>query len=278
MAGTENADVEDPAHLTADPGTEPPAPDPPADAPADDHGGEPADPPQRMIPADVFTRELSQQRARAREAEAARDEHRRKLEEAHEQIRRLQNPGAPAQRPAQPTADADRLASEVEARAARLAFERDARQISEAGLSRFGQERWGSTVAIMESLGLNNQDFVNAVIEVTGRERAHEVFRSIADDPQRAATIAAMSPYKRVAEIMKVADIPKGETSRAAGDRPAGETRAAAEPRRVSRAPNPPPRLEGANSTQKPWWDDTVSDAEFSRGFDENARTRHGRR
>lgn len=222
--------------------------------------------PVRMIPADVFAREMGPLRQRNRELESAFNEQRRQIAEANELIRRLQQGGdqrimeQPRNQVA-PTTDQD-----VEQRALELNFQRDARRVSEAGLSAYGQQMWDDACKLMDGLGLNSAPFVATVMEVVGTDRTHEVFRAIAEDPERAARIAGMTPMRRIAEISRISEqMPSKIPGQPSAARPA---------RTVSRAPEPAPRVNTGTRTAKDWRTDDVSDEEFSRAWDEHQRNR----
>lgn len=219
----------------------------------------------RMISTDVLVRELTPLRARNRELENALNEHRRQISEANELIRRLQGNVQETQPHAQPNVPIDQ---DVEQRALALNFQRDVRRVSEAGMAAYGQQTWDSACRLMDGLGLNSPDFVATVMEVAGRERTHEVFQTIAEDPERAAHLAGMTPMRRIAEISRISEqmTPKSQGSLAAGKSP---------PRMVSRAPDPAPRINTGTRTAKDWRNDDVSDEEFSRRWDEHMRSRH---
>lgn len=260
----------DPALVASDP---PPA-DPPA-TPADSPSDPPA-PPPRMIPADVLVREVTPLRAKIRESDAALDETRRQLAEARQLIERFQRNGngsdpathpAPPQRHTEPTytqADIDRRALE-------LNFQRDAAHVSEAGLRSYGAQ-WRDAINIMESFGLNSADFVQSIMDVTGREKAHEVVHAIAAEPERAASLSSMTPARRIAEITRMSERMTAKSSPAAKDAPAAAPTAPA--KNVSSAPAPAPRVQPSAGHVTDWRSDKASDEDFSRGWEE----RYGKR
>lgn len=229
--------------------------------------GNEAEPPRdqpRMIPADVFTKQLGPLRVRNRELENALNEHRRQISEANELIRRLQGgQGTQQHTEVHQNAAPDQ---DVEQRAVQLNFQRDARRVSEAGMATYGQEIWDGACRLMDGLGLNSPEFVFTCMEVAGTDRTHELFGAIAEDPERAARIAGMTPVRRLVEISRIAE---QMTSKPQGSqaRPPART--------VSRAPDPAPRVNTGTRTAKDWRSDDTSDEEFSKRWEEHMRSRH---
>lgn len=260
----ENTDtIVDPA-LTADP--------PPADPPQPEPSPEPQ---PRMIPADVLVREVTPLRAKLRDSDAALEEHRRQLREANELIARLQsgNKDTPPS-PRELETGKQFTQEDVQRAAIELNFQEKARSVFQAGANAYGQKNFQDACNLMETFGLNNADFVASVMEIGGVEKTHEIFHSIAQDPEKVAALAGMSPVQRVREITRIAD--KMTAKPAAAAEPAAEPPKPA--RTVSRAPAPAPRVEPAASKVVDWRTDAASDAEFSKGFDEAFSKRHARR
>jgi hypothetical protein len=254
---------------TVDPNTDPvltPPPDPPADDP-------PADPPPapepqpRTIPLETFTREVTPLRAKVRDLELAREEDNRKLRAANELLQRLQrngnDPNAPPARDPVPQPRPANDPNEVEMRAMQLNFERDARQIISSGLGTYGQQSWQDAVNILDSFGMNNAEFVSSVMDVAGRDKAHEVVYAMAQDPSSVAGLRNMSPARRAVEISRIADKMNGKAATPPPAAPAPPART------VSKAPPPPPPLQPNASKAVDWRTDKASDDEFSRGWNE---------
>lgn len=225
----------------------------------------------RLIPADVMVRELTPLRQRNRELENMLNEHRRRLNEADELIKRL-NGGRngepdPNRSPVNSNVPTDQ---DIEARAAALNFQRDAVRVSQAGITAYGQQVWDGACRLMEGLGLNTPEFVSTCMEVVGTERTHEVFQAIAEDPERAARIASMPPVRRIAEVSRISEQMANKTTQA----PKGDPKPAQ--RTVSRAPEPAPRVTAGSRTAKDWRSDETTDEEFSKAWDEHMKNRAG--
>jgi hypothetical protein len=249
----------------------------PGEAPADPP--EPQDTPPRpsMIPVETFNREVLGLRQKNRDAEAALDEHRRQLSDARELLARLQrNPSDAATAPSvQPTPPPLQQpdAGDIDRRASELLFQRDAAHISETAFKSYGQD-WVNSLGLLNSLGLNSGDFVGSVMEIVGPDKTHEVMHAIAQDPEKAASLAGMSPARRIAEITRTAEkmTAKPAAAETAPKAPVAPART------VSRAPNPAPPLEPSASKVVDWRSDAASDADFDRGFQEMLAKRNARR
>jgi hypothetical protein len=251
----------DPAALT--PGDPPPA-DPAPELPLEQ-------PPQpKMIPVETLIREITPLRSSLREIEAQLAAERRRNQESAELIARLQqNPGEQTP-PAAPRQE-QMPATDIDRRAAEMLFQRDAAAISETAYKSYGQG-WVNSVNLLNSLGLNSGDFVSNVMDVVGREHTHEVMHQIAQNPEQAAALASMSPARRIAEITRISMTPAAK--------PVEPPAAPATPpaRTVSRAPNPPPKVEPSATREVDWRSDEATDAEFDRGFQEMVAKRNARR
>jgi hypothetical protein len=229
-----------------------------------------------MVPEDVFVREITPLRSRVRETETENERLRRQLRDSTDMLTRLQQkPGdTPATSPAprsEPVTEPPQL--DVERRAAEMLFTRDAQRISETAYKAYGQG-WIDSVNLLNSFGLNSGDFVSSVMDVVGSDKTHEVMHAIAQEPEKAAALASMSPARRISEITRI--------SLAMDAKPAAPAAPAPPPappaRTVSRAPAPPPPVEPSASKPVDWRSDKASDDEFSRGWDENAAKRRARR
>jgi hypothetical protein len=248
---------------------------PPIDPPVDPPAPEPEPPQRRMVPEDVFVREITPLRSRVRETETENDRLRRQLRDSTDLITRLQQkPGDPAA-PTPPAPRSEPIAeppqNDVEIRAAQMLFQRDAQRISETAYKTYGQG-WVDSVSLLDSFGLNSGDFVSSVMDVVGSDKTHEIMHAIAQDPEKAAALKDMSPARRISEITRI--------SLAMDAKPAAEPVKPAPPptKTVSRAPAPPPPVEPSASRVVDWRDDKASDADFSRGFDEMMQKKRARR
>lgn len=254
----------DPAVLTAG---DPPSVDPPQPEP---------EPAPRTIPVETFTREVTPLRAKVRDLELAREEDRRKLAEANELIARFQRPanGSEPPQPSAPPRQTEVTQADIDRRALELNFQRDAQSVSEAGARAYGA-RWGDSVNILQSFGLNGADFIASIMEVTGRDKSHEVVHEIAQKPEIAAALASMSPARRIAEITRISErmtVKPAVPPAAAPPSPP--------PKTVSSAPPPAPRVESNARKVLDWAteQDKMNDQEWSRNWEERQKSRSGAR
>jgi hypothetical protein len=204
------------------------------------------------------TQARQQAEERARNAEA--------LLERSAQTRSPPDPAAPVT----PRADD----SAVETRARQIAQEtlngEKIRGVIQSGLAKFAD--WDDRAATLGAAGAATPDFVLDVVSVDPTN-AHLILHQLADDPQKAARLAKMDTRTRTIELVKM--------SMAASPTAATETppaKAPVPPKTVSRAPPPPPPVEPSASQVVDWRSDKASDAEFSRGWEENARKRSMRK
>lgn len=243
--------------------TEPPADDtPPASEPQ-------PEPTARTIPLETFTREVTPLRAKVRDLELGREEDRRQLAQARELLERFQRSGSNAE-PSAPTPTAQPTTrqptqAEIEQAAFQLNFQRDAARVIEAGQRAYGAKQWQDSVAIMQSFGLDNVEFVNSVMEIAGRDKAHEVVHALTQEPEKAVALASMSPARRIAEITRISERMTAKPAAAAASVQAPKPPA----KTVSQAPAPAPRVEPTAGTVVDWRSDKASDDEFSRGWNE---------
>jgi hypothetical protein len=245
-------------------------------------------PPQpRMIPADVLVREVTPLRAKNRELEAALEEHRRRDREHQELIARLQRSGnGQADPPPQPRHEPQQQVtqSDIDRRAMELNFQRDASQVSSAGVQAYGVQ-WNDSLNILQSFDLNTPDFISSIMDVAGREKTHEVVRAITEDPSKAAAMATMSPARRIAEITRISERMDSKAMVANATKLSNlalpAERAAAPAKTVSQAPRPAPHVE-ANTGKTFDWNskdqDKMSDVEWSKAFNERMQARSPRR
>lgn len=232
----------DPAPAAIDPPASDPQPDP---APAADPAPSPQ-PTAATMPRWGWDR-LSEE---TNKRQAAEDRERAAVERANtmeEIARRLQaapkdpaDPPQPAPRAAAPapasTPDA------VQQEAARIVFNRDVQTISDTGFKTYGQ-RWTDAVGVLNACGANTLDFVASVIDIEP-DKAHEIMFQIAQDGERAVSLARMTPTRRAAEItrMIMANAPAAADPKPADPKPAADPAPAAKPA-LSRAPAPKPAI-----------------------------------
>jgi hypothetical protein len=214
------------------------APEPAAE-PAAEPIAEPAPAPKSDgVPRWALER-IGEETSKRQAAEEQSRQQSARVREYEEIVKRLQadpkaTPPAAEQRPA-PAADQ----SAVEQEAARIVFQRDMQSVSNAGATQYGQG-WTDAVAALNACGANSVDFVANVMEID-QAKAHEIMFQIAQDPAKAASLAKMTPTRRIAEITRMtmaqAD-PKPEVK----TDPKPEVKTEAKPA-ISKAPAPAPRL-----------------------------------
>lgn len=239
-----------------------PAVDPPAPA-TDPAAADPVDPKPHgnkgrkpwyldRISEESEARRQAEERARAAEELAAR----------------LQR-GDTNNPPNTPANDAD-----VETRARQIADERvngdKIRSVISAGISNFTD--WDQKAEMLGAVGAASPAFVLDVVSVDP-VNAHVILHQLADDPQKAAHLAKMDTRARTIELVKMSMAANASTAA-----PAADTKPAPQPKTVSKAPAPPPAIEPGSAPSIDWRSDKASDADFSKGWEENARKRALRR
>ena len=170
-------------------------------------------------------------------------------------------PPAPQPQPAVPDAqEIDRL---VDQRAEAKRFAEDTVNVKNAGLAAFGAN-FDTTLGILTSIGVTNDDVV-ADILAADKANAHILLDKLAADPERASALVRMNSRARIAELTRMSMTTTAPAKPAAAAPPA---------RQVSRAPAPPPPVEPSASKEVDWRLDEASDADFSRGWEENQKKR----
>lgn len=138
----------------------------------------------------------------------------------------------------------------VKAEAAQQKFMEDSQSILDAGLKDFPD--FQESVNVMAAVGATSDDFV-ADLLAADRGSAHKIIHELAQTPERAKRLAAMTSRQRIAELVRmttVAPDPKGGG------------------KQVSRAAKPLSPIEGDAGGGDADLGDNVSDAAWSERFD----------
>lgn len=170
---------------------------------------------------------------------------------------------------AQPAAASPDFQTAVQREAARQRLSEDSTAIRDAGFRKFGAA-FGENLAVLNAAGAVADDMVMDLIAVD-KANAHEILASLAQDPERAASLAGMDSRRRTAELTRI--------SMAINAPAAAAPKAATTPaKQVSKAPAPPPPVEPSASKVTDWRADDASDEDFDRGFRETMLKRSQRR
>lgn len=240
--------------IAADPPVDPVVVDPPAE-PIEDpkpHGNKGAKP--------WFLQRISEESERARQAETRAQELEAMLERARA------NPD-----PATITRPDD---TAIETRARQIAQDtingEKIRSVVQSGMTKYSD--WDDRAATLGAAGAASPDFILDVVSVDP-VNAHEILHKLADEPQKAARLAKMDPRTRTIELVKMSMAAQGTTE------PPKPTEKPLPPKTVSKAPAPAPAVDPGASQTLDWrTDPNISDAEFSKRWDENAKQRSARR
>jgi hypothetical protein len=158
----------------------------------------------------------------------------------------------------------------IEARAQQLADQRLSHEkisaVANAGVATY--DDWRQRTEILEQAGAASPQFVLDVANIDP-VNAHKIFHALSDDPAKAMRLARMDARSRTVELVRM-------SMSIAGEQPKTETKPA--PKTVSKAPVPPPPVDGGAKKDVPWYADEQSDAEFSRNFDKKMAERAQRR
>jgi hypothetical protein len=152
--------------------------------------------------------------------------------------------------------------ADVQREAARMRLHEDTTEVLGKGMAQFGASFQQSLAILNAANVVNNDEFVADLIAVD-RANAHVVLSNLAKEPERAASLAAMNPRQRIAELTRMSMAPKETKPAAPG---------------VSRAPAPAPHVAPSSSNVKDWRQDDASDDDFDRGFSETMKKRSRRR
>lgn len=237
---------------------------------------EPApEPEQPKAPAKKpwFMERISEESHRARAAETRAEKAEREAREAKELLTRLQQAGAqPSDRVAPVTSHGpsqDELDKLIDARAEEKRFFAETTAVKNAGLQTYGQQ-FENDLNILTAVGATSNDMVADILAVD-RANAHVTLNKLANDPEKAAILAKMDSRTRIAELTRMT-MAQSQPVATAPAKPA------VPPKTVSKAPPPPPPVEPTTGTQVDWkTDKNVSDAEWSRKWDEEYGKRRRR-
>lgn len=136
-------------------------------------------------------------------------------------------PVAPASAP-----DDQDIEARVEARVTQREATKSIGAVIQAGRSEFTATEWNEKAEILGAVGAASPEFVMDVIAAAGAN-AHKVLFSLAQEPERAADLAAMDIRSRTAELTRMS---------MSVDKPAVVTEPVAKPAAsISKAPTPKP-------------------------------------
>ncbi len=220
-----------------------------------------------------YLERISQESARAQDAAAKLVAAERRAADAEALAERLRLGSDQTQRqePQQRTHEPDRQA-EIRREAFALRLAEDSMEVRNRGIAEYGAS-FVESLGILQAVGAVTDDFVSDVLAVD-KSNAHKIFDQIAKDPERAATLAAMSSRQRIAELTRMSVASTVASTAVPAPVPAATT----PQKTVSKAPAPPPRIEPTASQVKDWRLDSSSDEEFDRGFDEMIKNRRIKR
>lgn len=219
---------------------------------------------------------ISEETARAQRAEEAarlEGEGRRNAEAIIERMRAGNS--AEAQPNATPRAPDNEV---IETRARQIAQEslnsEKIRTVIHSGIAKFPD--WEDRAAILGAAGAATPEFVLDVVAVDP-VNAHQILHQLSEDSQKAAHLAKMDPRTRTIELVKMSLA--AQSTAAADPKPAEPKPSIPTPRTVSKAPAPAPAIEPGAAQTVDWRSDpNISDAEFSKQWDENAKKRSAAR
>lgn len=175
--------------------------------------------------------------------------------------------------PAAPTGERAAIQPEaVRAEAEKLRFYEDTVDVKNRGLSEYGAA-FTDTLAVLNAVGAASNDFVADVMAVNKAD-AHKLFKQIADNPEKAVMLASMTSRQRIAELTRMTIAAPKPADPIVPAAPAAAVPAA----RVSRAPEPAPRIDPNASKVVDGYSDEASDEEFTKKFNERMEKRSGRR
>lgn len=196
-----------------------------------------AAPAPSMVPLRVLQERVGEETSKRQAAEEAARVAAERAQSFEEIVKRLQANPKPEDQPAATRISAPAMdQSAVQQEATRQVFQRDVQTISENGAKEYGA-KWNDAVAALNAYGANSTDFVANVMAID-HAKAHEIMFQIAQDPEKAVTLARMTPDRRIAEITRMVMAQTATTSK-----PDADTKPDPKPAAVSRAPAPKPAI-----------------------------------
>ena len=234
--------------------------------PADVLAPEPPPPPaKKEAPAWAFKR-ISEESAKAQQAIERAQEAERRAAAAEAIAARLQS-GQSAPQTTQPQNNQIDPAL-IRAEAERIRFGEDVNDLRSRGYAEFGTS-FNDTIAALGALGAATPEFVSDVLAID-KANAHKIFKTLAEDGERAVALAGMTSRQRIAELARMT-IP----TKAAEPAPKAP---AAPARQVSAAPAPAPAVVPTTTKTLPAYSDELSDEDFTRQFNERQAARRAKR
>jgi len=216
-----------------------------------------------------FLKRISEESQKVADANSRLAAAERRAAEAEALAERLQSGDDQSRQPPKTPANANDFDARVRAEASRQRFLEDTVDVRNRGLEKFGTA-FNDTLGILNAAGATSDDFVGDVLAVD-KANAHALLTVIAEDPEKAVALAAMNSRQRIAELtrMSIASAAPRQES-ALAPKP--------EPRRVSAAPAPAPRIEPGATKVVHGYDDSISDEEFTANWRASLAKRTARR
>lgn len=207
---------------------------------------------------------ISQESARARDFQEQLETERRARRDAEALAERLRQPQQDHQQPpqrqeAQPPHD---VRDQISREAARQVYLRDVEDVRAKGLSQYGAE-FNDTIRAITAYGVDDA-FLQDVIDAD-RGNAAATLRQLSQDADRTIAMTHMSSRQRLAELTRMTMQPTKDTGSAPAPKAA-----------TSKAPPPAPPVQPAARQEVDWRSDKSSDADFTTGFRESFKKRHG--
>jgi hypothetical protein len=251
------AETATPAQAESSPATEAPA----------DSAPQAAEPKRSAFPKEAID-QLSQLRARERQAKAEAEQERQGRIAAQQMLERIaaqqqtqdRQQWQQLQQPQPNQADIQRYAQYQ-------VFLEKVTGLRSEGLRQYGAD-FQQSINTLNAVGADADDFVHSVMEVAPGH-AHELLHELAQDPGRAAALVGMTPVQRIAELARMSS------------KPAPPSKSALAAATVSKAPAPAPRVQPSTTTErlKSWANsDKMSESEFNSFFAQRMKERAEKR
>lgn len=216
---------------------------------ATENAGDPTKPHGNAGKTPWYMTRINEETNKRRELENQAADAMRRANDAEALLSRLQQDDkAPAgeQQPKRQGPTQEQYANDIMREASRLRFYEDSAAVKTAGVAKFGAS-FSDMLNTLTAIGATTDDFVLDVLTVD-KVNAHVILKTLADEPERAASLAGMNSRQRIAELTRMAMAEPQKGGRAAQDEPTA--------RAVSRAPAPKPIIQPSASANEGDWMD----------------------
>lgn len=216
---------------------------------------------EKQVPLRVMLERIGEangKRQRAEELAAAAERRAAEAEALAERLAKGEKTDGTVKKAATKDDEAD-----IDARAEYKLFMRDVESVRNRGVQTYGTD-FQETIKALGAVGADNDAFIQQVLAVDP-SNAHVLLNGLAQDLEKTASLVAMNPNRRIAELTRMSMAATAPEKTETVVQPAAKVA----PKTVSKAPAPAPAIAPSASKAVDWRTDAASDADFDAGFKE---------